>query len=434
MTAELTSLEGCRRKLHVELPAEDVVAAYKRVLRDYQTHAELPGFRKGKAPVSTIERRFGANIAQDVNQFLTGKAWRDAIKEKEIKAVEIVDVDNVNVSKTEGFSADYTLDVAPEFELPDYAAIPVTFEKAAVSDADVDNQLESFRRSSSTYKDAEPDHAIVDGDLVQGSLVASADGGPIDELVGEEHKSLAATDTAWCRAGADYGAIPGFGKAVLGLKVGDAVEFDTVFASDYYVEALRDKSVHYKGTINKVSTTVLPEVDEAFCKRFGADDADSLKAAIRARLEEQAAAANESRKSEAICQYLLANTTLDAPKSSIDQEARAIVQEMVSGGLRQGVEKDDILKDKDKILENAEKLAADRVRVGWILGKIADAEKITASQGEIRARISEIAERRQSTYEKTLSDLEKRGAIEGITSAIVNEKALAWLRERAKEG
>ena len=86
MTAELTSLEGCRRKLHVELPAEDVAAAYKRIIRDYQNHAELPGFRKGKAPVSAIERRFGANIAQDVNQFLTGRAWRDAVKEKDIKA------------------------------------------------------------------------------------------------------------------------------------------------------------------------------------------------------------------------------------------------------------------------------------------------------------------------------------------------------------
>ncbi len=433
MTAELTTLEGCRRKLHVELPAEDVAAAYKRVLNEYRSQAELPGFRKGKAPAAALERRFGAAMDQDVHQFLSGKAWRDAVKEKDIKAVNLVDIENVVVSKLEGFSADYTLDVAPEFQLPAYDAIPVSYEKAAVTDADVDAQLESLRRSASTYKDADADHAIVDGDLVQGSLAGSADGGPIDALVGEEHKSLASTDTAWCRAGADYGVIPGFGKAVLGLKIGDPVEFDTVFADDFYVESLRGKTVHYKGTVNKASTTVLPEVDEAFCKRFGADDEAQLRLAIRGRLEDQAAQANESRKSEAICQYLLTNTPFDAPKSSIDLEARAIVQDMATGALRQGVDKDDILKDKDKILENAEKLAADRVRVSWILGRIAEAEKITATQGEIRARIADIAARRDSTYEKTYADLSKRGALEEVTSALVNEKALAWLRDRAKE-
>lgn len=434
MTAEITTLEGCRRKLHAELPAEAVAAAYKKLLISYQRQAELPGFRKGKAPFATLERRFAANLAEDLAQQMTRQAWRDAVKEKDIKLVELVNIENISTSRTEGFSADYTYDTVPEFDLPDYSAIPVQYEKAAVTDADVDGQLESLRRSASTFKDAEPGHVIVEGDLVQGSLAGSADGGPIDALVGDEHKSLASTDSAWCRAGAEYGAIPGFGKAVIGHQVGDAIEFDAVFPDDFYVEVLRGKTVHYKGSLTKASTTVLPDVDEEFCKRFGAGNADELRTAIRARLENQAASANESRKSEAICQYLLTNCAFDIPKSSVERESRSIVQETVAGGIQQGVDRDTILKDKEKILENAEKLAADRVRVSWILGRIAEAEKITSTQAELRRRISEIAERRDSSYEKTYADLERRGAIEDIQSAIVNEKALAWLRERAKEG
>ncbi len=433
MTAEITTLEGCRRKLHAELPAEAVAAAYKKLLISYQRQAELPGFRKGKAPFATLERRFAANLAEDLAQQMTRQAWRDAVKEKDIKLVELVNIENISTSRTEGFSADYTYDTVPEFDLPDYSAIPVQYEKAAVTDADVDGQLESLRRSASTFKDAEPGHVIVEGDLVQGSLAGSADGGPIDALVGDEHKSLASTDSAWCRAGAEYGAIPGFGKAVIGHQVGDDIEFDAVFPDDFYVEVLRGKTVHYKGSLTKASTTVLPDVDEEFCKRFGAGNADELRTAIRARLENQAASANESRKSEAICQYLLTNCAFDIPKSSVERESRSIVQETVAGGIQQGVDRDTILKDKEKILENAEKLAADRVRVSWILGRIAEAEKITSTQAELRRRISEIAERRDSSYEKTYADLERRGAIEDIQSAIVNEKALAWLRERAKE-
>ncbi len=433
MTAEITPLEGCRNKLHVELPAEDVAAAYKKILIRYQRQAELPGFRKGKAPFATLERRFGTELGQDLSQQMTREAWQAAVKEKDIKFVDIVDIQNVTASRTTGFSADFTFDAEPEFTLPDYSSIPVKYEKAVVSDADVDSQLESLRRSAATYKDADADHVIADGDLVQGSLVGSADGGPIDALVGEEHKSLASTESAWCRAGAEYGAIPGFGKAVPGHKIGDAIEFDAVFPEDFYVEPLRGKTVHYKGSVTKASVSVLPDVNEEFCKRFGAANEDELRTAIRARLESQAAEANESRKSEAICQYLLTNCPFEIPKSSVEQESRAIVQEMVAGGIQQGVDRDEILKDKEKILENAERLAADRVRVGWILGRIAAAEKLTATQAEIRRRITEIAERRDSTYEKTYADLDRRGAIENITSAIVNQKAIAWLSERAKE-
>lgn len=433
MTAELTPMEGCRRKLHVELPAESVAAAYKKILTNYQRHAELPGFRKGKAPLATIERRFGSSITSDLHQEMTGTAWRDAIKEQDIKAVEIVDIENVTVSRTEGFSADYTFDVAPEFELPAYDTFSITYEKASVSDADIDSQIEQVRKSRATVQPAEEGHVIVDGDLVQGALTGSADGGPIDELVGESHKSLASTEGAWCTAGSEYGVFPGFGQAVTGLKAGDAVEFDAVFADDYYVEPLRGKTVHYKGTINKVSASVLPELNEEFLKNYGVETVDAFRTLVRNYLEQQASQANEQRKTEAICQYLLSNTTFDAPAATVDREAKGIVQEMISGGLRQGVQKDDILKDKEKIFENAQKLATDRVRVSWILGRIAEAEKISVTKAELSSRVTEIAERRQSSFEKTFAELERRGALEDIENAIRNEKAIDLLRERVKE-
>ena len=433
MNAEVTSLEGCRSKLHVERPAEDVAAARKKILYSYQRYAELPGFRKGKAPLSALEHRFSDRIAQDLNDELTRSSWLNAVKEKELKVVNVVNVENVSITP-DGFSADYIYDQPPAFDLPAYQSIPVSYEKAAVTDADVDHQFEDLRRSAGTLKEAEADHVVAEGDLVQCAIVGSADGGSIADLVGEEHKTLASNDTAWCRAGGDFSPVPGLGAAVVGHKVGDAIEFDAVFEDNFYVEALRGKTVHYTGTVGKVEAFVPAEVNEEFCKRFGAANVDELRVSLRTRLEERAADMNQNRLSEAICQYLLANTTFEPPKSSVDSEARSIVQDMVAGGVRQGVDRDDILKDKDKILENAERLAADRVRVSWILRRIAEAEGITSTQGELRARIAEIAARRDSTYEKTYAELSARGAIDDIREAILRDKAIAWLRERAKEG
>lgn len=433
MNAEVTPLDGCRCKLHVELPAESVAASRKKILSVYQRNAEIPGFRKGKVPLATIEKRFADGIAKDLADELTRTSWRDAVKEKELKVVSIVDIENAGVT-ADGFSADYVFDRPPEFDLPAYQAIPVSYEKAVVTDADVDHQFEDLRRSAGTLKDADAEHVIAEGDLVQCAITGSADGGPIDALVGEEHKTLASNDTAWCRAGADFGVIPGMGAAVLGHKTGDALDFDAVFDDTFYVEALRGKTVHYTGTVNKAEEFVPAEVNEEFLKRFGAATEDELRISLRTELESRAAGVNENRLSEAICQYLLANTSFEPPRSSVDGESRSIVQEMISRGVQQGVNRDDILKDKDKILENAERLASDRVRVAWILKRIAEAENITTTQGELRARIQEIAQRRDSTYDKIYAELAARGAVEEVREAILRDKAIAWLRERAKEG
>ena len=432
MNAEVTPVEGCRSTLHVEMTAEEVATARKKILYSYQRQAELPGYRKGKAPLAVLERRFGDRIQQDLSEELTRTGWRNANAEKKLEVVAIVDVANVSVT-ADGFSADYTFDGPPDFTLPAYDSIPVHYEKAAVTDADVDRQFEDLRRAAGTLKDAEPDHVVAEGDLVQASIAGSADGGSIADLVGEEHKSLASNDAAWARAGAEYGAVPGLGKAVIGHKSGDAFEFDTVFADDFYVEVLRGKEVHYAGTVGKVSAFAPAEVDEAFCKRFGAANEDELRVAIRGRLEEQAADANEQRLSEALCQYLLANTPFEPPKSAVEGETRSLVQEMVAGGMSRGADKDDLLKDKDKILETAEHLAADRVRVAWILRRIAEKEKIDCTQGELRARIQQIAARRDSTYDKVYEELSRRDALDDIKQAILRDKAIAWLREHAKE-
>ncbi len=433
MNAEVTPQEGCRRSLHVDLPPEDVVATRKRILKAFQGRAEIPGYRRGKVPFPVLERRFGEALARDLLEELTRTAWRSALKEKEIKVVSLVDIHDNAVTPEGGFSAEYVFDAPPEFDLPDYSSIPVRYEKVAIDDGDVDRQLESLRASAGTYRDASADHVVAKDDLVSGSLTGSADGGSIAEWVGEEHKSLAATDDAWAHAGSDYGPVPGFGNAVLGHKAGDEVSFDTVFPDDFYVETLRGKAVHYAGTVTRVQEFVPAELDETFCQRFGAANPDELRVAIRARLEDQAANANRGRLTEALCQYLLSNTSFEPPQSSVDAETRGIVQEMVSGGMRRGADKDDILKDKEKILENAQNLARDRIRVSFILRRIAEAEKIEATQGEVRARIRDIAAQRDSTYEKTVAELARANALQDIQDAIVRDKTVEWLRERAKE-
>ncbi len=433
MTIELTEQEGCRRLLHVELPAEDVVAEFARVSKSFQRQAQIKGFRAGKAPAAIVEKKFADQIDEEASQRLTGQAYRDAVKEKAIEVASLVNIENVVVSKTEGFKADYTVDIVPAFDLAPYTDLEVAYEKHAVSDDDCAKTLESFRQRAATISDATDDHALAEGDFCHVSYEGSIDGGPL-EIADKDNSFLASDKDSWVRVGVDgYSRVKNLCAAVVGLKKGDAFELDVAYEDDCHVESLRGRSVHYKGTILSAQSLVLPEVDDAFAKNFGSDSVDALKVSIRQRLESYSAEENERRLFEALCKKLIADNPFTPPAGPVERETSRIVQEIVSNGLRQGVEKDKMLEDKEKIYEEAKRVAEGRIALRYIALKIAEAEKITFTEGEVRARINSIAAEQKSTFEKVAQTLVRRGLMEDLEDDIRFSKALEFVKSHIKE-
>lgn len=432
MKVEVQTPEPCRRQLHIELAPEDVRADYENVVRMFLEEGSIAGFRKGKAPRHLVERKYGKSIDEEFRRMIVPKAYRDAIKQEGLSIAAVVGVENVVLSPATGLVCDVSVDVAPEFELPTYDGIPVKREEVAVTDAQVDENVAGLLERLADHVDADEGHVAAEGDAAVADYEASADGQPLVAVVPEAGR-LASGKEVWFPVGNESAVLNGMAGLLVGATAGAVREFDTTFADDEAVEALRGRTVHYRVTVTKLRKRVVPALDEAFCKRLGIESPDALKALLRRRLEGEAERRDAERRSQAVSEYLLRNTTLDVPRTLVENETRSAIQQIVQESLRGGVPREKLVEQQAALVESAGEAAKQRLKVSYILLKIAEVEKIEATDHEVDARIAAMARARDIPVERVRAEIEDRYGIDSLQSDIRANKAMAWLLEHAKD-
>ena len=153
MNVQVEPLPNCLATLKVELPAEAVNAARENITRDYTAHAKLPGYRPGKAPRAVVERKFQKEIREELERKLLSESTRAAITEKNLRVLQVQNVEDVEFSPDQSLHFTATLVTAPDFELPEYKKIPVTVPAEEITDAEVDEAIENLRDQAATFDD-----------------------------------------------------------------------------------------------------------------------------------------------------------------------------------------------------------------------------------------------------------------------------------------
>ena len=151
LNVELVDLGPCKKQLRFELPVEDVDAAFGEVTKQFQKQANLPGYRKGKAPLDKVQARFSQQIEDEVQKKLLNDSYRKGVEDNSLKPVLDPEVDEVNFKKGEAFSFLANIETAPEFELPEYKGIPAERPKVEVGDADVEAAINHLREGRAEY-------------------------------------------------------------------------------------------------------------------------------------------------------------------------------------------------------------------------------------------------------------------------------------------
>jgi len=289
-----------------------------------------------------------------------------------------------------------------------------------------------MRERMAEFKDAPEGYAAADGDACQVDYEAVADGQPLAEVV-PDAGTFASGKDAWAMVGRDGSVVPGLGEALAGSTPGAAREFDTTFADDHPTAALRGRSVHYRATVKSLRQRHVPEFDEAFCKRLGVESVDAFRTIIRQRIEREAEQREEGRRRDEIAGYLLRNTTFDVPRTLVDQETRSGVQQIVQDSMRAGMTREQLTEQQAAIVQAATEQAQQRLRVSFILTRIAAAEKIEASTAEINARIARMAATRGIPVEQVRAEVEERYGMDALANDICCNKAMDWLLANAKD-
>ncbi len=429
MKTKLENAGPCRKLLEVSAPTEEVMPEYNNLLKVYRQQARIPGFRRGKAPETVVERKFKKELIEDAKDRLVPQMYREALEKEKANPIAVIDVHDVEFDKEAGLSFKVTLDVAPEFKLPRYNKIALKKNKVAIEDKEVDEAIERLRSSSARYEEA-GDRAVKDGDFVKCDFTGEIDGKPISDI--SEEASVVSKGSDFSLMVGEADVIPGLSKGIVGAKRDEERLVDVEFPADYRMASLQGMKAAYKVKVTGIRERILPELDDEFAKKFDAASPAALRETIAKELLETAERNEKDRLKGEIIQHLLKKVKMDVPQSVVEQEKAAMVRNIVNRIAMQGASKEQIEQQRDTILDQASKSSEERVRSSYVLSKIADQEEIKVEDKELDDRIADMAQRYGMPPEKFRAEMEKRNSIEGLRSEVRAEKTLEFLYENAK--
>ncbi len=419
----------CRKRVHIEAPAEKIQPEYDRLVQEYRKVARIPGFRKGRAPAEVVEKRFFRDILENTKQNLLPRIYREAVEEENIAPVAVIDVSNEHIGKDEGLSFDFTVDVAPEFKLPRYGKISLKGQKTDVTDKEIEEAVHRVMDSMARYEENSGQPAG-QGDMLLLDYSGAIEGKPVSEI---------APQTTGLGEGVDFWIIlngqeflPGFSKQLEGAGAGDSKTLNITFPEDYHVKEVAGKDASYDVTVKRIRKKVLPEMDDEFFKSVSAANEAEFREKVREELVAAKSNSEKRRLKNEISRHLLDKTDLDVPVSQLEQEKNAIARNMIQSMAQQGLGRQQLEENKDQILSEAEKTSVDRIKLMYILGRIAEEENIEVAETEVDERIASIASGYGMETARMKAELEKQNALERIKSELRQEKTLDFLLGQAK--
>ncbi len=431
MNVQLNSISDTRKSLVATLDKSEVDSEHQAVVKEFAKQARIPGFRPGKAPAAMIAKRFAKDIAEEFKQKVTSKAYRDALEEHKLDVLNIVNVEPGTIEAGLSAAITITVDVRPEFELPEYKGLKTEITSTDATDDEVEKTIEQIRSERAEFNVAEREAQKTD--YVKLAYEGSIDGKPIAELVPDKQIYGKVPQTWEEVEGEHEGVVPGLGKHLAGLKAGDKKDVEIEFPAEFAAAPdLAGKKAAYAVEVQEIRERVLPDLDEAFFKANQADDLEGLKTNVRNNIKMQKEQRNISEQRRQVNEAMLAELKFDAPESLVETETQNVLRQFIEENMRRGMPQDQFEKDKKELTENAKKAAVGRVKMQLALAKIAEAEKLQVDENDINGFIQREAMRTQQKPDQLVKELSKnRDALQSVQQSIIFDKAVDFLVSKA---
>ena len=428
MNVTVQSLAPCKKLMRVEIDAQKVDEAFEAVMKDFRREARLPGFRPGKAPREMVLRKYEKDIQDETKRKLISEAYRQAVEEQKLDVLGQPDIEEIQFSRGQPLQFAATIETAPEFELPDYKGLPIKRELRTVTDADVEHALNLLREQRVGFTKVE--RPVQSGDIAVVNYVGTCEGKPITEIA-PTAKGLTEQKNFWVEA-TPNSFIPGFADQLIGAKAGDKRTVTVDFPADFVTPQLAGKKGSYEVEVVEVKEKALPALDEALAKAYGAESLEKLQAGVRHDLENELKFKQDKTLRTELVRSLLGRVNFDLPETAVARETRNVVYDLVQENAKRGVSRQIIEQQKEQIFSAATHNAKERVKVQFLLQKIAEKEDLKVSQEEIALRVHHLAGLYQIPPDKFLKDLQKRNGLIEVYDQIMNEKVIDFLQQNAK--
>lgn len=431
MNSTLEKLPHCISALTIQIPPDRVGNEREKIVKQYLQHAQLPGYRAGKAPRMIVEAKFKQKIESELEEALLSSGVRDAIKEHNLQVLGVQAVEDVKREPNGPLTFTAKVITAPEFELPDYEHITVQAPNLDVAEKEVEDALERLRQRLADFEDVEArpleitDFGVLDvaGKLDDKPLSESIEGNPGRELQGR--------DNFWLKLG-EGNFLPGFCEAIVGMNPGETREFAIELPMDFPVTDLQARKIDYTVKLREIKKQALPPIDDDFAAKVAPGKTlAELRDLVRADLEKQKANFIDEGKRRQVVDYLNRSAEFELPQHMIRNEAQRIASDIVRENQERGVKDDQIMENQKEIAASAQSSARERLKSAFILTRIAVKDGIKVTREEMNERITALAVRYSTSFDRMRKDLEERDALSGLEEELLIAKTLAHVTAAA---
>ncbi len=422
MKSAVETLSPTRAKITVEVPFEELKPSLDAAYQSIAKQVNIPGFRKGKVPPPVIDRQVGrgAVLDQAINDVLP-QLYVQALQDNDLQPLAQPEIDVTKLEDNTLFEFTAEVDVRPSIEVPSYEGLSVQVDDLAVSDEDVQEQVEALRERFATLKDVE--RAAADGDLVTIDLEATTPDG-------EAIEGGQVNDYSYKVGSGDM--LEGIDDALRGLSAGE----EATFTSQLVGGDLAGQDVQVTVKVSAVKEQELPELDDDFAQTASEfDTVEELRADVTARLErgkrlEQAAAARD-----AVLEQLLDGAEVPLPEALVTEELAArrqeIEQQLAYAGMTMEAYLDSEEQTVDEFEAELEKRVRDAVASQFLLDEIAKSQEIGVEQEELQAHLMRRAQQSGQDPQEFIKHMLEHNHVPEMVSEVVRGKALASIVESA---
>lgn len=403
---------------------EALAEAYKRVVKK----VNLPGFRKGHIPRPILEKQFGKEVLhEDALDIIVHKAYLQALTELKLEPIAQPQLDMEEALNPEQeFKFKIKVEVLPEVTLGQYKGLEIEKKVVNISDAQVDERLQSLRERHAEVVLSEK-KVLENGDFAVIDFEGFVDGTPFAGGAAQAYTLEIGSGSF----------IPGFEDQLVGMEVGTEKEIQVKFPEDYHSAELAGKDATFKVSLKEIKVKEYPELDDEFAKSVGKyETLEELKAELKTRMQATAEMEAEADYAQAAIDKAAENAEVEIPETLIKQEAEDLLHRFEHNLAYQGLNLEQYLtytkKTREEMLEEFAPEAKKRVKTDLVLSNIAKAEGIEATEAELDEKLAELAARyQQKNVAKFKKDLQANGRLEDIKQAIVLEKTADFIKENA---
>ncbi|HMO03162.1 MAG TPA: trigger factor [Kiritimatiellia bacterium] len=420
----------CRKQVSIEVPAEQVQTTISEIVSGYQRYARIPGFRVGKAPVDLVKRHFRKDILKEAKERLIPGGYQAALQQEKLKVANVIDVTESDPVEGKPFGFQITVDVVPDFELPAYKGIRVEAQPADVTEQAIDEVVDRMRDRMASFV-AEEGRVAGKSDRVMVNYTATVDGQPLD-LGNSNLGVLAKAENFGVILDPEYSFIPEFVDGLTGAKAGEHRTVVANFDEKFVEKSLAGKQATYAVEVLAVERKQLPELTEEFLKTMGAESVAAMRQRIKDDLARMKSSQEERRVQDEICKKLLEETVMNLPESIVQRRTAEEVYDVVEYNSERGVDREVIEQNREQIFANAAKTAEEKLKIRYILLKIAEAEKMTVTEAEIDGFIRTMALRERKDPAKVKENIVKNNRLADVRDDLLASKSLKMLADLQK--